>query len=131
MKAWLVYFARRLKRIAGVAPQPGAFMGKRVLVGITVLDKAGVLIEQFQVHGRVSDFSPRDGLVLTKPDGGRYTLPPSLAWLKPARPGEYRLRSTGEVLIDPDYLMSSTLSGSSADRIRELKTTGFAGPYSA
>ena len=131
MKAWAIYYVGLLKRMVGIAPSPGALMGKRVIVGITMLDKAGALIEQFQVQGRVSDFSLRDGLVLTKPDGGRYTLPPTLAWLKPARPGEYRLRSTGDVVIDPDYLQSSTLSGSSAERVQELKTIGFTGPFLA
>jgi len=32
------------------------------------------------------------------------SLPPDLRSLKPAPAGEYRLRATGEIVRDPDYL---------------------------
>jgi hypothetical protein len=36
--------------------------------------------------------------------GETYGLPPDLRSLKPAPAGEYRLRSTHEIVRDPDYL---------------------------
>jgi len=41
-------------------------------------------------------------------------LPPEPEAYEPAPPGEYRLRSTGEVVVDPDYLTTWTV-GSPAD----------------
>ena len=35
--------------------------------------------------------------------GEVYTLPPDLRAFFSARPGSYRLRGTGEVVINPDY----------------------------
>jgi hypothetical protein len=35
--------------------------------------------------------------------GDIFTLPPALEAFAPAPPGEYRLRSTGEVVVDPDF----------------------------
>jgi hypothetical protein len=35
--------------------------------------------------------------------GDVYTLPPDLRAFFPAPPGSYRLRETGEVVVDPDY----------------------------
>ncbi|HZK81678.1 MAG TPA: hypothetical protein VFC46_11435 [Humisphaera sp.] len=35
-------------------------------------------------------------------------LPPDLRSLKPARPGIYRLRSTGQEIENPDYLTTWT-----------------------
>ena len=45
-----------------------------------------------------------------------YTLPPDLRNYEPAAPGEYRLRSTGEVVADPDFISNWTItSGHDSD----------------
>jgi hypothetical protein len=55
-------------------------------------------------------------------------LPPSSQWLKAVQPGDYMLRSTGAVVVDPDYLLSVTLQGVAAARIEQLKAVGFERP---
>jgi hypothetical protein len=130
MQAWLVYLARSMAQRFRVRRPPEAFANKRIIVGITFLDSDGALIEQFQTHGRVVAANSAEGIVLVRPNGGRFVIPPSPQWLKAARPGEYRLRSTGEVVNDPDYLMSATLEGTAPERIAVYKTTGFEGPFS-
>jgi hypothetical protein len=82
-------------------------VGKSLLVGITTQDPRGNVLGQKQVHGRITAADPAHGLVieLAGANAGKpFTLPPDLRSLKPARPGEYRLRSTGEVIRDPDFL---------------------------
>ncbi|MBN7463153.1 hypothetical protein I3U64_23750, partial [Mycobacteroides abscessus subsp. abscessus] len=44
-----------------------------------------------------------------------FTLPPAPESFSPAAPGEYRLRSTGEVITDPDYLATWTVDGRGED----------------
>ena len=129
MRAWLVYLGRSIAQRIGMKRTPSAFADKRIIVGITFLDNDGALIEQFQMHGRVVFASRADGIVLVRPDGGRFVIPPSPHWLRAARPGEYRLRVSGEVVIDPDYLMSATLSGTTPERIAIYKSSGFEGPF--
>ena len=78
-------------------------IGKRVVVGVTYTDESGRPIEQRQFHGRVVRANAGEGIVLARPSGEEVRLPPLLKALQMASPGEYRLRSTGEVVVDPDY----------------------------
>jgi len=129
MPAWLVYLARSIAQRMALKRSLTSFAGKRVIVGITFLDSEDAPVEQFQMHGRVVQASEADGIVLVRPDGGRFVIPPSPQWFKAARPGEYRLRASGEVVVDPDYLMSVTLNGTTPERIAIYKSSGFEGPF--
>lgn len=127
MRGWLVYLTRALRRLLGVRIAQQRLADSRVLVGITFLDPHGGTVEYFQTHGRVISAN-RAGIVLERTDGRPFVLPPSPQWLKAAQPGEYMLRSTGEVVVDPDYLLSVTLQGVAAARIEQLKAVGFERP---
>lgn len=82
-----------------------SLIGKRILVGVTFVDSEGELIEQRQVHGRIRCIDPTDGMVIAIHDSDEtLVLPPDLSSVRAAPRGEYRLRSTGEVVIDPDLL---------------------------
>lgn len=86
-------------------------LGKHVLVGITKLDHEGNLLEQIQCHGDVIVADERDGFCFKlrgTREGEFEWLPPDTRAFVPAPPGEYRLRSTGEVVADPDYTTTWT-----------------------
>ena len=78
--------------------------GSTVLVGVTYNEPEGQRLEQF--YGTVMSPDPETGIML-RLEGSRsgevYTLPPDLRAFFPANPGSYRLRDTGEVVIDPDF----------------------------
>jgi len=78
--------------------------GARVLVGLTYRKPDGDDLLQF--FGTVSEVHPREGIMLEL-EGSRagetYRLPPDLRAFHPAPPGSYRLRQTGEMVIDPDF----------------------------
>ena len=77
------------------------YIGKRLLVGITYQSHKGELIRQEQFHGLIVE-ADEGGIVIERNDTGEWqSLPPELM---EAPPGEYRLRSTGEVVVNPDYL---------------------------
>src|SRR5688500_12810960 len=77
------------------------YVGKRLLVGLTVRSPDGQLVYHEQVHGLIVAPDPR-GVVVERADtAARVSLPPELM---EATPGEYRLRSTGEVVLNPDFL---------------------------
>jgi hypothetical protein len=42
--------------------------------------------------------------LLGKRAGETFVLPPDLDALHPAQPGSYRLRQTGEIVVDPDFV---------------------------
>ena len=78
--------------------------GSTVLVGLTFNEPEVPRQEQF--YGTVMSTDPEEGITL-RLDGSRsgevYTLPPDPGAFFPAKPGSYRLRETGEVVVDPDY----------------------------
>lgn len=87
-------------------------VGKYVLVGITRRDGQDTILGQEQVHGRIVFADARAGLSLRlegSREGEAYSLPPDLRSLKAASPGEYRLRSTGELVRDPDFVATWTV----------------------
>jgi hypothetical protein len=84
-------------------------LGAHVLIGITFLRADGEVEGQEQHHGHVVTCD--ETIVAIEPWGGGelITLPPDLRPFQPAPPGEYRLRSTGEVVVDPDFTASWTV----------------------
>jgi hypothetical protein len=87
---------------------PAKFLGKHLLVGITVLDHEGKLVEQYQVHG-IIDRIEEEGITIKQASGEEFGLPPDLSNVEVAAPGTYKLRSTGEELVDPDFVSSWTV----------------------
>ena len=78
-------------------------LGKTLLVGITDYDADGNAIGQTQFLGRVIGITTR-GIQLELADGSVYWLPPDTQSTRPAPAGSYRLRSTGEIVENPDFL---------------------------
>ena len=81
-------------------------IGKLVLVGITHQTKAGEVLRQEQVFGTVVEADPQRGIaVLLQGNraGETKSFPPCTTVFHLAAPGEYRLRTTGEVVVNPDF----------------------------
>jgi hypothetical protein len=83
---------------------------KRALVGLTVLSQSGDLIEQSQFLGTIADVDPARGIELVLDDQSSYWLPPDVRAFQEAPPGEYTLRSTGQTVVDPDYVSTWTVT---------------------
>jgi hypothetical protein len=81
---------------------PYSLVGKYVLVGITRIEANGALIEKVECHGRITTVDPDEGIKVALSDGELLTLPPNPDAFRDAKPGIYRLRSTGEEVVDPD-----------------------------
>lgn len=84
-------------------------LGAHVLVGLTWVDRTGKTIKKGQFHGHVVCATASEGVVIVNSAGEELTLPPDSRAFEHADPGEYRLRATGEVVIDPDYLTTWTI----------------------
>jgi hypothetical protein len=83
-------------------------IGKCVLAGITYLASDGkTATSQRQYHGKITKAEPDVGFTIECEGvsaGQTMVLPPDLRAFRLADRGEYRLRSTGEVVNDPDIL---------------------------
>lgn len=85
-----------------------SLVGKRVLVGITNLEADGeTVIDQVQYSGVITSADPKNGFRIECSGtlaGSAKFLPPDLRSFRDAPPGEYTLRSTGEVVVNPDVI---------------------------
>jgi hypothetical protein len=91
--------------------------GTRLLVGLTYFDENGELERQAQVCGRVESAESRTGIALVLEGtraGQPCTLPPDTRSITPAAPGQYHLRSSGEVVDDPDFTVTFAVNRSRA-----------------
>jgi len=108
-----------------------ALVGKTVLLGLTFATDDGDVIEQTQRHGVIEEADAERGITvrLVGPgspwDGELYRLPPQLGNFVDAAPGAYRLRATGETVIDPDltstWEIRSPAAGESTPEQREAR----------
>jgi hypothetical protein len=88
-------------------------VGTYVLMGITYVSNTGAHIERVQKHGIVEYVDPQKGVrvALKGPYSGQYLwLPPDLRSIQVANPGEYKLKATNEVITDPDYVSTWTIT---------------------
>ena len=81
---------------------PYSLVGKYVLIGITREAADGTFLEETECHGRIALVDPDLGIRVVLSDGEVLTLPPDPESFRDAKPGVYRLRSTGEEIVDPD-----------------------------
>ncbi len=85
-----------------------------MLVGLTYLASDGnTVTSQRQYHGRIVRVDGSKGIAVAcegKWAGETMELPPDLRAFRLAGPGEYKLRSTGEVVKDPDVLATWSIT---------------------
>jgi hypothetical protein len=90
-------------------------LAKSILIGITRISADGSVLEQIQLHGKISLIS-KDKVVVRLASGEDYQLPPDFANICPATPGEYKLRFTGEVVVNPDDLATLEIHEGNRDK---------------
>ena len=79
-------------------------VGKHALVGLTFVDADGIVSRQVQIHGRITAVDETVVTMRLHGSDEEFTLPPILEAFEPAQSGEYTLRTTGEVVVNPDLL---------------------------
>ncbi len=81
------------------------FIGKTVLLGVTYLDHNEQLVERRQWFGTIIAFSNTEGIRIRLRDSDDLCgLPPDPRGIRKAKPGVYKLQSTGEEIVNPDFL---------------------------
>jgi hypothetical protein len=87
-------------------------IGKTIIIGLREYrvreDGDSEFIRQSQVHGEIMRVDISEGVVIKLADGSDYKLPPDISMLQSAPPGEYKERSTGEVIVNPDLMTMYT-----------------------
>ncbi len=85
------------------------FRNKTILVGITYLHEDESISHIVQFAGVITNLDSR-GLVINKNiDGEEFCVPADDSAIEYASEGKYTLKTTGEVIINPDYLTTWTI----------------------
>lgn len=85
-------------------------IGKHLLVGVTHCNHNEEVTGVEQFHGEIVRASREEGIILRLSCSGEERwVPPDLSRLEPAAPGNYKLKGTGEVVVDPDLLSMWTV----------------------
>ena len=86
-------------------------INKHIIVGITIKDYDGTFIEQKQMHGNIVRINDNEGIVIKLNNSDiEYSLPPYIDSVQAAPEGEYRFISTGEIVVNPDFMTSWTIT---------------------
>jgi len=84
-----------------------------VIIGLSYVDKSDNVIETVQLHGRVMRINSTEGIVVQREDKQEeYKLPLDFDAFQPAQSGEYKLNTTGEIIVDPDFTSSWSIKKS-------------------
>lgn len=84
-------------------------MGKVLLIGLSYYSHDGEFIGDKQLYGRVTE-SNESCITIAQANGEKFSIPPDLSAIEIAAPGDYTLRSTNEVVRNPDYLASYSVT---------------------
>ena len=90
-----------------------ALLGKTVLIAVRYRDSGGNLIERQQLHGTIISVDKRAGIEVRLAGnraGELFRLPPEIQCCDEARPGSYTLKGTGEVVENPDLILTVTIT---------------------
>ncbi|WP_139042153.1 hypothetical protein [endosymbiont of Riftia pachyptila] len=104
-----------------------SLINKVLLVGITLIDKDNNVLKQIQVHGNIVRVSSDGISIINNNTNKEFTIPADFENITEASPGEYKLRSTGEVVIDPDYISSWTVHNADENSVDLYESVGFGG----
>ena len=99
--------------------------GKVFVIGLTFFDKDGQLIERYQTHGTAIELTINGLLRIRREDGSIFQLPYDKDTIEKAKKGEYRAKTTGEVIPNPDYLMTWEITLKEKENIEISKKYGF------
>ena len=91
---------------------PATLVGRTLLVGITYLDSDGEIARQVQRFGTITAIGavPGSQIVIARDGHPDFAVPFDPAAIKIAPPGTYRLRETGEAVVNPELLGEWTVT---------------------
>lgn len=102
--------------------------GKVFLIGLTIINNNHEVVEQYQTHGIFHQLTDSGLIRIKRKDGSIFQLPYDNDAIKSLEKGEYRERSTGEIIKDPDFLMTWEIRISDGEDTEVIKKHGYIPP---
>lgn len=86
------------------------YVGKHLLISLTYLYHTGEVRHQIQMHGIILRINEAIIAVERQDTGEEFTVPSDVSALEVAAEGEYRLKPSGAIVVNPDYLAVWTIT---------------------
>jgi len=102
--------------------------GKVFVIGLSFVDKDGQLIEQYQTHGTVIGLTSNGLLKILREDNSIFQMPFDKEIIEKAKKGEYREKTTGQIIQDPDFMATWEITIPDNADFEETKKYGFVLP---
>jgi hypothetical protein len=99
--------------------------GKVFLIGLTFIDQDEEIIEKYQTHGTVVRLTVDGFFKIRRADKSIFTIPYDRDTIKAAKEGEYREKATGEIIKDPDFIMTWEIKTARNDDFEDIKKRGY------
>jgi hypothetical protein len=99
--------------------------GKVFLIGLNFVDQNEEIIEQYQTHGTVNKLTIDGFFKIRRADNTIFTIPYEKDTIKEALEGEYREKTTGEIITNPDYIMTWEIKTTPDTDLDEIKNRGY------
>jgi hypothetical protein len=96
-----------------------------LVVGLTFVDPQGNLLDQFQTAGRVEGFEADGTVMLRQLDGRIFRIPSEAAAFRRAEPGSFRIRHSGQVVENPDFMGHWEVNIERAAEMERYRDGGF------
>jgi len=99
--------------------------GKLFLIGLTFVDKNGKIIERYQTHGTVKRLT-NDGIFkIRRDDHSIFQIPYDKNTIRLAKDGQYREKTSGEIVDHPDFIMTWEITADQPDMLDHVKKFGY------
>jgi hypothetical protein len=101
---------------------------KVFLIGLTFLNKEGTVIEQYQTHGTFSELTDSGIIKISKLDKSIFHLPYDKETIKKAEKGDYKEKTTGIVVKNPDFIVMWEITIRNIEDINQIMKHGYIQP---
>ncbi|AEA42953.1 hypothetical protein [Fluviicola taffensis] len=101
------------------------FKGKVFLIGLNFIDQEGEIIEQYQTHGTVAKLTVDGFFKIRREDNSIFTITYDKDTIKAAKEGEYREKTTGEIIKSPDFIMTWEVKTTRNVDLEDIKKRGY------
>ncbi|MRM85857.1 hypothetical protein D1Z98_06975 [Riemerella anatipestifer] len=98
---------------------------KTFLIGITFVDENGDIIDEYQTSGKVLELTDNGILKLKRENENFFQIPYDNDSIFAAQKGEYKEKSSGKIIVDPDFITQWTVSKNDIKSVDEIKKFGF------
>ena len=100
---------------------------KIFLIGITFINENEDVIENYQTSGKVLELTDDGMITFLRENKSDFQIPYDERAIMKAEKGDYKEKSTGKIIVNPDYISRWKIEVKDHFRIDEIKEVGFIG----